>query len=273
MEKRDRGSVRVNEEGKRLLIQAKASKINYEGKIWTYKDIGVNSNVGEATVKRFFAGQNVDRAYAEAIAKALDLNLEELIETKPPENITSTPPETTPASTINWAEICRERLPNRITSNYLMQDEEAKKEREQIYVPLALVQRKKIEKRDKSDFAPQAGTQLYEPQYEQEQKFAHQDFLTQILERGEGKTKGRQIALIGEPGAGKTTLLQTIGNWILDNNLGLPIWISLADLGRNNQEIIDPSLVNYLPTTSTPNHPFSSQRDGLNFPSSLAGRG
>jgi hypothetical protein len=37
----------------------------------------------------------------------------------------------------------------RITSNLLMQDESAKKERKQIYVPLALVERKKTEKRHK----------------------------------------------------------------------------------------------------------------------------
>ncbi|QYX30194.1 NACHT domain-containing protein [Sphaerospermopsis torques-reginae] len=129
-------------------------------------------------------------------------------------------------------------LQNQATSNKLLhQDEDTKKEREQIYVPLALVQRKKVEKRDKGDFAPDAGTQLYKPNYEQEQKFEHEAFLSQILEQGEGKTKGRQVALIGEPGAGKTTLLQTIAFWILEKDLGLPIWISLADLGRNDNTI------------------------------------
>ncbi|HLO86444.1 MAG TPA: HEAT repeat domain-containing protein [Nostocaceae cyanobacterium] len=224
--KRNVDTVKASEQGLNKLRDAKNKE-----KL-TYEKIAKNIHVEPKTVQRFFNGEYIQRTTAIEIVEILGLKLEDIIESKP-----QIPPETTPASTINWAEICRERLPKRITSNYLMQDEEAKKEREQIYVPLALVQRKKIEKRDKRHFAPQAGTELDEPQYEPEQKFAHQDFLTQILERGEGKTKGRQIALIGEPGAGKTTLLQYIALWILENNLGLPIWVSLADLGRNDQEI------------------------------------
>ncbi|WP_254566995.1 hypothetical protein [Oscillatoria sp. HE19RPO] len=38
------------------------------------------------------------------------------------------------------------------------------------------------------------------------------------------------IAIIGEPGSGKTTRLQKIADWILEQDLGLPIWVSLADL-------------------------------------------
>jgi HEAT repeat protein len=256
---RNRDTVQVNEEGKKQLIKAKAkkTKLNQKGqaKIWTYLDIATASNVSEATVKRFFARKDVDRPYAEAIAKALDLKLEDLINTTPPEDTPPVPPENKPDNSINWPDICRGMLQKQATSNKLLhQDEDTKKEREQIYVPLALVQRRKVEKRDKRNFVPEAGTQLYQPnheqeqkseqktksdesQYEQEQKFEHGAFLSQILERGEGKTKGRQVALIGEPGAGKTTLLQTIAFWILDQNLGLPIWISLADLGRNGKEI------------------------------------
>ncbi|QDL09141.1 hypothetical protein DP114_15635 [Brasilonema sennae CENA114] len=139
------------------------------------------------------------------------------------------------ATPINWHEICRQLLESqrRLTSNPLMQDESAKLQREQIYVPLALVQRTKPEKRDKDDVSPEEGTRLYEPQYEEKQRFEHEAFLTQILEKAEGKTKGKHIALIGEAGAGKTTLLQSIAFWVLEKNLGFSIWISLADLGRS----------------------------------------
>ncbi|MEQ8969879.1 MAG: NACHT domain-containing protein [Coleofasciculus sp. C1-SOL-03] len=132
---------------------------------------------------------------------------------------------------INWGKICHAMLEKRrrATSNILMQEESAKFEREQIYVPLALVERKKQDKRDR-EFLPEKGTQLYEPQYQETQRFEHDAFLSQILEKGEGKSQGKQIALIGEPGAGKTTLLQAIAFWLLENNLGLPIWINLADL-------------------------------------------
>ncbi|MFP5272246.1 HEAT repeat domain-containing protein, partial [Coleofasciculus sp.] len=132
---------------------------------------------------------------------------------------------------IHWREICHAMLEKRrrATSNILMQEESAKFEREQIYVPLALVERKKQDKRDR-EFLPEKGTQLYEPQYQETQRFEHDTFFSQILEKGEGKSQGKQIALIGEPGAGKTTLLHAIAFWLLEKNLGLPIWINLADL-------------------------------------------
>jgi len=122
-------------------------------------------------------------------------------------------------------------LSKQLTSNSLFHDdEEAKKHREQIYVPLALVERKKSEKREQDQLSPEQGTKLYEPQYEEKQRFAHHTFLENILRQKQGKTQGKRIALIGEPGAGKTTLLQTIGNWVLQQGLGLPVWVSLADL-------------------------------------------
>ncbi|WP_414527382.1 NACHT domain-containing protein, partial [Nodularia chucula] len=230
-ETRNRNSVRVNAKGKEKLQEAKAAKRNYDGKRFTYLEIAENANIGEKTVKRFFGGKEyVDWESASAIATALDLKLTDLIDEIP----TTPPPETT-ATLINWREVCDKMLEpqRRITSNLLMQNESAKKERKQIYVPLALVERKKTEKRHKEDFSADAGTRLYEPEYETQQRFEHEAFFSQILELGEGKTKGKQIAVIGEPGAGKTTLLQNIAFWILDKDLGLPIWISLADLARN----------------------------------------
>ncbi|MCU0537930.1 MAG: HEAT repeat domain-containing protein [Hydrococcus sp. Prado102] len=120
-----------------------------------------------------------------------------------------------------------------LCSNLLLHaDEDAKFKREQIYVPLALIERKKPDKRE-GGINPEIGTKLYEPhQYDEKQRFEHEAFLEQIIARGEKKTKGKQIALIGEPGTGKTTLLQTIADWVLKQKLGLPIWISLADLGQ-----------------------------------------
>ncbi len=124
-----------------------------------------------------------------------------------------------------------------VTSNFLLHDDQdCQFNREQIYVPLALVERRKPDKKD-GEHSPEAGSKLYEPQYEEKQRFEHQAFLQQILEKGESKTNCKRIALIGEPGAGKTTTLQDIAFWVLDKDLGLPIWISLADLGRNGNLI------------------------------------
>jgi predicted NACHT family NTPase len=230
-ETRNRNSVRVNEEGKKKLLDAKAAIGKYEGKRLTQLELAGRAAVGEKTVKRFFSGkEDVDWESASAIAKALDLELTDLIDVKP-----TIPPLETTATPIDWHEVCSTMLEpqRRITSNSLMQDESAKKEKKQIYVPLALVQRTKTDKRNKEDFSPDAGTRLYEPEYETQQRFEHESFFSQILERDEGKTKGKQIAVIGEPGAGKTTLLQAIAFWVLEQDLGLPVWISLADLGGN----------------------------------------
>ncbi|NER08031.1 MAG: hypothetical protein F6K17_38530, partial [Okeania sp. SIO3C4] len=60
-----------------------------------------------------------------------------------------------------WQDICREMLNIQLTSNSLFHDdEEAKKHREQIYVPLALVERKKSEKREQDELSPEQGTKL-----------------------------------------------------------------------------------------------------------------
>ncbi|MEH2182371.1 NACHT domain-containing protein, partial [Nostoc sp.] len=230
-ETRNRNSVRVNEEGKNKLQKAKAEKRNYDDSPLTFLEIATKAGVSEKTVKRFFTEKFVSRSYGEWIAKALDLELTDLIDAK-----ATTPPPETAATPIDWREICNTMLEpqRRTTSNFIMQDESARKDKEQIYVPLALVQRTKTDKRDKGNFSPDVGTRLYEPQYETQQRFEHEAFLSQILEHGEGKTKGQQIAVIGEPGAGKTTLLQTIAFWVLKKDLGLPVWISLADLGQNS---------------------------------------
>ncbi len=130
-----------------------------------------------------------------------------------------------------------------VTSDFLLhENQDSKFNREKIYVPLALVEKRKPDKKE-GKHSPEKGTKLYEPQYEEKQKFERQTFLQQILEQGEGKTKGKRIAIIGEPGAGKTTTLQDIAFWILEKKLGLPIWISLADLGQNENRL---DIQNYL---------------------------
>ncbi|PSB49165.1 hypothetical protein C7B80_02920 [Cyanosarcina cf. burmensis CCALA 770] len=152
---------------------------------------------------------------------------------------------------IDWLDICSRMLDRQqqrqATSNPMQHEyEDTQFKHEQIYVPLALVQRTKPDKRS-GKFSPEAGTLVYEPQYEQKQRFEHENFLTQILEQGQGKTNGKRIALIGEPGAGKTTLLQHIAYWLLgktqssrqQENKDVAIRISLAELqGRSLEEYL-----------------------------------
>ncbi len=113
-----------------------------------------------------------------------------------------------------------------------------------MFVSLALVQRTKPDERSE-EVSAAAGTRLYEPQYESEQRFEYDDFFTQILEGKKGKTNGKRIALIGEPGAGKTTLLQNIAFRLMGKKTDSPrqqetkdvvIWISLAELRGQSLE-------------------------------------
>ncbi|BAY18787.1 hypothetical protein NIES21_46400 [Anabaenopsis circularis NIES-21] len=163
---------------------------------------------------------------------------EQAWETSRPEKSKSLQANSQKSDEFYWQEICRAMLQKhkRLTTNELLfADDDMKFELEEIHVPLALVERNKPNKCSK-DISPEQGSQLYEPSYEEKQRFEHQAFLKQIIRDGVGKTQGHRIALIGEPGAGKTTQLQTIAFWILNNNLGLPIWISLADLQGKSVE-------------------------------------
>jgi len=145
---------------------------------------------------------------------------------------------------IDWRDVCHAMLEKqkRLTTNELLSaDEDMKFELDDIHVPLALVQRTKPDKRS-GDVSPEQGSRLLQPTYEEKQRFKHEEFLAQVLQEGKGQSKGRRIAVIGEPGAGKTTLLQSIAFWLFEDknkNLGLPIWISLADLqGKTLEEYL-----------------------------------
>ncbi|WP_254563677.1 HEAT repeat domain-containing protein [Oscillatoria sp. HE19RPO] len=225
-ETRQRG-VRIHRYGKEKLTTTKATTQNYKGKKWTYADISRSAHVSESTVKRFFSGKEVDEESAIAICDALGLEVKDVVdlnEWNPP-----TPDEPT-TNDIDWREVCETMLNRRLSSNLLTANEDINFNLDDIHVPLALVERRQRDKRP-GETRAEEGSQLYEPTgYEEKQRFEHDQFLQDILGKGEGKTKGRQIAIIGEPGAGKTTLLQKIAFWILEERSDLPIWISLADL-------------------------------------------
>ncbi|MEB3177637.1 MAG: NACHT domain-containing protein [Nostocaceae cyanobacterium] len=137
----------------------------------------------------------------------------------------------------NWHDICQQMLEprKRLTTNQMFAAyDDMKFELGDIYLQRALVRCNGPNKRW-GDVLAKEGSQLYTPTTDEgNQRYSYEDFLTQVVQPGTGNSKGRRIALIAEPGAGKTTLAQAIALWILDNNLGLPIWISLADLPKKD---------------------------------------
>lgn len=129
---------------------------------------------------------------------------------------------------INWQEICRHNLAQQkqLTTNLFTNANGMTPQLDGVYVPLAIVERQKPK--------PQPRNQQEEKEKETEKliPIAEERFFEDVLRQGKSDiSQGRKIAIIGEPGAGKTTRLQKIADWILEQELGLPIWIDLAELG------------------------------------------
>ena len=233
---RNRNSVQVNEAGKQKLIEAKAAKRNYEGKLWTYLDIATAAFVSEKTVKRFFAGkEDVDYESAIAIASSLNLELAELIDPK------SDPPPSPPETRIDWRDICHKMLEEQLRRYQFRRQATGTGLGHEvgIYVPLGLV-KPTTQPRRGEEFcpSPDEGRLQYQlSEKEIEKRFEAGAFLQQVIEAGEGKT----IAIIGEPGAGKSTWLEQIARHLKDseNVSRLPICIQLGSLdGKTLEEYL-----------------------------------
>ncbi len=107
-----------------------------------------------------------------------------------------------------------------------------------VYVPLALVERRQTQERKPGQSLE--NREQWEREEERITPIAEDEFFNQVLQQGKSpKSQGRRIAVIGEPGSGKTTRLQAIADWILAEHLGIPIWIELA-------QFTEPTLVDYL---------------------------
>jgi hypothetical protein len=101
---------------------------------------------------------------------------------------------------------------------------------EQIHVPLGVVEY--FEKsQGLDDSSPESGSRVY--QKKNAVTIDYEGFLRKVLAQGDSpKSQGKRLSLVGEPGTGKTVQLLKIADWVLGNDLGLPIWVSLAAVGR-----------------------------------------
>jgi energy-coupling factor transporter ATP-binding protein EcfA2 len=155
---------------------------------------------------------------------------------------------------IDWSQVSRTILEERfqLTTNPTTKGENIFHRVEQMYVPLGLVERKKLPRR-KRDVLPEKGSDLYREGCEQEnfplkteilekvevtRKFEYEQFLEQVLQHSQNsKFQGKKIAIIGEPGAGKTTLLQQIARWVSETfPQSIVIWVSFAALQGDTLE-------------------------------------
>ncbi|MBW4474948.1 MAG: HEAT repeat domain-containing protein [Stenomitos rutilans HA7619-LM2] len=158
-----------------------------------------------------------DRRYQGAGAEALRAIIQEILR---------------PTLEIDWQQVSRSFLDEqlRLTTNPLTAGEGISYRTEQVYVPLGLVERKRQTRRGE-DVSPEQGSLLYE-EIEITQRFENEQFLEQVLQHGQSpNSRGKRIAIIGEPGAGKTTVLQQIAQWVSGHVEGaIAIWVPLADL-------------------------------------------
>ncbi|MEH2364645.1 HEAT repeat domain-containing protein [Nostoc sp.] len=124
----------------------------------------------------------------------------------------------------------------KLTTNPLTSTEGVALQVDDVYVPLGLIERKKQSK-PQGDISPEQGSELYK-ETEITKIFEHDAFLKEVLkQKNTPKSKGKPIAIIGEPGAGKTTLLQQIADWVSrEINQSIVIWVSLADLQEQKLE-------------------------------------
>lgn len=157
----------------------------------------------------------------------------------------------TPTVDINWPKISQKLLEPHLhlTTNPITHREDISYEVEHVYVPLGLVERKKIP-RIKADVLPERGSELYREvrkknkdselidEVEVTQKFEHDEFIEQVIRLQKSpKSQGKRLAIVGEPGAGKTTILQQIARWLTTYSPNsVVIWISLADFQENGLE-------------------------------------
>lgn len=171
-----------------------------------------NTNIGQVQGSKIYIGDRIYQVDVEALRELLQ--------------------PTTPLPNIDWQAVSQAMLEEqlRLTTNPLTSGEGISYRTEQVYVPLGLVERKRQTRR-REDVPPEQGSLLYE-ETEITQRFEHEQFLQQVLQQGQSpKSRGKRLAIIGEPGAGKTTLLQQIAQWVSEQVEGaIAIWVSLADL-------------------------------------------
>ncbi|MGL4501259.1 MAG: HEAT repeat domain-containing protein, partial [Planktothrix sp.] len=128
-----------------------------------------------------------------------------------------------------WQDVCRQNLAvqKQVTTNPFTNSEGVTAALEDIYVPLAILERKASKRVLTSEQEPQKKSQ------ETLTPIAEESFFEDVLRQSKSAiSQGRKIAIIGEPGSGKTTRLQKIADWVLEQGLGLPIFIYLRDVDQ-----------------------------------------
>ena len=245
--RRNRKTIAAHSKGIESLIKAKVNKQNYKtGKLWNYTDIRTETGIGTKTISKFFRGIAIELENAVAIAQALDLDIKDIVDRDEYQRLTVAKPKSTSNHKIDWREVCRQML-----EKHPLRQKATEEDFElDIYIPLGLMERKQQQRRPANQDVPMEEVYKLEEKEEITRRFKHNQFLEHIGLRTKPVENTKNIAIIGEPGAGKSTLLEKIAKEIDEQNKGLPICISLANLeGLTLEEYLEQKwLKDALPT-------------------------
>ncbi|MFO5492681.1 MAG: NACHT domain-containing protein, partial [Cuspidothrix sp.] len=218
MNKQRRRGFSVKPEGRILIEQKMRDKGYNRDKLAEVAEISID------TINSLLRGDNKERKTIEAVARALDIQLTDIVDASElypqVENITKDD------ININWVQVCHKMLEEQQEQQRIRRKASAMGYEVNVHVPLGLVERKQQQRRNEKV----ERKEIYQLESEVITKtYQHQDFLQEVINKGyQGKNK--HIAIVGEPGAGKTTLLNAIASDIKDKNQKLPIFISLGSL-------------------------------------------
>lgn len=201
------------------------------------------AGVALASLKRFWRGLPIRRESFIAICQSAGIDWQRVAELPNAVVELQLAPESSlqEAERLDWRSLSRDMLTaqQRLTTNPLTARDGLTFTLD-IYQPIGLQERLQRPKRQ-GDVTAQQGSQLYQLAPDAGQIFQQSAFFEQVLQRGETpKSRGRRIAIIGEPGSGKTTCLQTIADWApTQTSDWVVIWIALAELqGKDLQTYI-----------------------------------
>jgi hypothetical protein len=204
------------------------------------ENLAANAGLSIDCIKRVLRRKNnPQKDTIERLANALNLKPWDIAEVWPDTSICSEVQDTTGKYKALSHDVVTKMLAEqikRMTSNPLTVGGDINLEREKMYVPLGLMERRK--KPRVKDGEAEKGSKSYDFHEEITRIFENDEFLCEVIEGGNSpKSAGKRIAIIGEPGAGKTTLLQQIVDRVSETHSeDKIIWVSLADLQGENLE-------------------------------------